>query len=63
MTRSPSSPLNPGESKLQRSTQKARDRRQRLREQRKNDELVPARLQQASQDRQKRLARDVSITE
>ena len=63
MTRSPSSPLNPGESKLQRRAQKARDRRQRLREQRQNDELVPARLQQASQDRKKRLARDVSITE
>ena len=44
-------------------SQKYRDRRQRLREQRRNDELAYDRLQQASQDSQRRLSRDVTMTE
>ena len=41
--------MNPN---LQKRAQKARERSQRLRGKRRNDELAPAQLQQASQERQ-----------
>ena len=52
MARTSSSPLRPGETKLQRRAQKYRERRQRLSENRRNDKLASDQLQQDSQERQ-----------
>ena len=51
MARPPSIPLCPGEPKLKIRARKAPERRQGFREQRRNDELAFAWLQQASQER------------
>ena len=61
MARTSSSPLRPGETKLQRRAQKYRGRRQRLSENRRNDKLASDRLQQDSQERQRRLSRDAEM--
>ena len=62
MAQQPFSPLSPVESKLQIRAQKYLEISQGVREKIRNYELAYYRLQKASQERQRRIARDDAMT-